>query len=192
MAEAKKKVDVWKKKEWYTIYSPKMFDSLEVGITPTDDEKKLIGRVLRVPLREITNSMAHQFVKMFFRITEVKGKSAYTEFDGFELTMEYLRRNVRRRRSIIKVVRTITTKDDKKIHLTVHTFTARKIDTSKKDAIRKVMIEVLDEDGKANTFEDFIQKAIFGNLASDIFKEIKQIAPAKRIEISKCEIVKGK
>lgn len=192
MAETKKKVDVWKKKEWYTIVSPAMFESVEVGITPTEDEKKLINRVLRVPLREITNNMSHQFLKLFFRIVDVKGKSAYTEFDGFELTREYLRRNVRRRRSIITVTETIQTKDNKNIQLTAHTFTARKIDTSKKDGIRKGMMEVLDKSGKANTLESLVQKAIFGNLAADIFKEVKSIAPVKRIEISKCEIIRGK
>ncbi len=188
----KKDPNAWKKKEWYTIISPEMFESKEVGTTPADDEKRLLNRVLRVPLREITGNMNHQFCKLFCRVTEVKGKSAYTTFEGFEYTREYIRRNVRRRRSIVTVTQTVETKDGRKVQFTAHSFTARKVDTSKKDAIRREMLQTIDKIGKSNTFNDLINKALFGNLASDIFKNVKNVAPVKRIEIAKCEVLRGK
>ena len=183
-----RKPDSWKKKNWYTIISPKDFEEEEIGITPAFDEKKLTNRIIVVPLRNITNKISHQFVKLRFKIKNVKGKNAYTELVGFELTREYLRRNVRRRRSIIKVVRDLTTKDGKEIQLTIYTFTLRKIDTSKKDGIRKIMIEYLDDLAKSENLDSLVQKSIFGALPTEISKISKKIAPIRRVEVAKCKI----
>ena len=38
----RKTTDTWKKKEWYTITTPKEWESKEIAETPAIDEKKLI------------------------------------------------------------------------------------------------------------------------------------------------------
>ncbi len=194
MVQVKKRktAEAWKKKEWYSIYSPKEFEEKEIGTTPGSEPDKLLNRVIEVPLREVTGNMAHQFIKMWFRIVDVKGKNAYTVFDGFELVREYLRRNVRRRRSMIRVVRQVETKDNKKLIITVYTFTARKIETSRKNMVRKLMMDAMDRIAKENAFDALVQKMIFGTMASEIFKETKGIAQIKRVEISKCQRVSEK
>jgi len=194
MVQVKKRktADAWKKKEWYSIYSPKEFEEREIGTTPGNEPDKLLNRVLEVPLREVTGNISHQFIKMWFRVIDVKGKNAYTAFDGFELVREYLRRNVRRRRSMIRVVRQIETKDNRKLVITVYTFTARKIETSRKNMLRKSMTDTIDRIAKDNAFDTLVQKMIFGTMASEIFKEAKGIAQIKRVEISKCQLVSEK
>lgn len=194
MAPVKKRktADAWKRKEWYSIYSPKLFDEKEVGTTPAFEPENLINRIVEVPLREITGNTAHQFIKMWFRITEVKGKNAYTVFDGFELVREYLRRNIRRRRSIIRVVQAGETSDKRKLQVTVYTFTARKVETSKKDLIRRIMIDVISRIIKENSFDSLVQKMVFGAIAADIFKEVKTVAMIKRVEVAKCELLREK
>jgi small subunit ribosomal protein S3Ae len=186
----RKTADSWRKKEWYTIYAPKMFDQIPIATTPSDDPKKLNDRVLKTPLREITGSISHQFTKLWFRVVDVKGKSAYTEVDGFELTREFLRRNVRRRRSMIRAVEEATTKDKKKLQISLYTFTARKVDTSKKNEIRKLMIEFLKTRVGEENFDSIIEKMIFGTLATELFRETKKLAWIKRVEIAKCEVLR--
>jgi small subunit ribosomal protein S3Ae len=194
MVQVKKRktAETWKKKEWYSIYSPKEFEEKEIGTTPASEPDKLLNRVVEVPLREITGNLTHQFIKMRFRIVDVKGKNAYTKFDGFELVREYLRRNVRRRRSMVRVVRQVETKDNKKLVITLYTFTARKIETSKKDLIRKIMINFVDKIAKDNGFDALVQKMLFGSMAADIFKEVKSVTQVRRVEISKCQLVSEK
>jgi small subunit ribosomal protein S3Ae len=129
---------------------------------------------------------------MWFRIVEVKGMNAHTVFDGFELVREYLRRNVRRRRSLIRIVQKIETSDGKKLNITVYTFTARKIDTSKKDLMRKIMMDAVHRIAKENNFESLVQKMLLGTMASEIFKQVKTVAQVKRVEISKCVMLSEK
>ncbi|MEM0372299.1 MAG: 30S ribosomal protein S3ae [archaeon] len=197
MAEEKKikkrkTVDTWKKKEWYTIAAPKVFEEKEITTTVASDEKNLLNRVLRVPLRDITGNMNHQFVKMWLRITEVKGKTAHTTLEGFELVSEYLRRNIRRHRSIVKLIKDGTTKDGKKIRLTAYVFTGRKVDTTKKDEIRRLMNEYLSKQIPENTAEELIQKCVFGTTPTEILRETKAVCPIKRVEVSKLKFVRGK
>lgn len=191
MAVKKRKTtDTWKKKEWYTIIAPKMFEEKEVSSTPADLPAKLIGRDIEVPLKTFTGNMQHQYVKLIFRIVDVKGKRAYTEVNSFELAREYLRRNIRRRKSMIKAIEFVKTKDGALVKTTAYAFTALRIDTTKKDAIRKILIKTLHETASKNNFSSFIQKAFLGNLSMGLLKKINQIAPIRRVEIEKCEIKK--
>jgi ribosomal protein S3AE len=194
MAAVKKHrtADAWKKKEWYTFFSPKSFEEREVGTTIAEEDAKIIGRVMKVPLREITNNMNHQFIKLIIKAREVKGKDVHTSLEGFELTGEYLLRNVRRRKSLIKTVVTGKTKDARTARVTAYSFTAIKIDTTKKDAIRGKMNEMLKKAIEEDTFDSLIQKCVFGSTASGIFKETKKISPIRRVEISKCRLVSEK
>lgn len=190
MAIKRKTADIWKKKEWYVIVAPKMFEEKEVGATPADKEEKLLNRVIEVPLREITGNIQHQFIKLLFRVVEVKAKKAYTDFDGFALVREYLKRNVRRRRSLISTIQTMTTKDGKKIQVTAHIFTARKVKASQKRELRQKMAEVLVKTASERNFEDIIQQLVFGAVSAEIFKNVKTLAQVKRVELEKCEVIR--
>ena len=187
----RKTTDTWKKKQWYTIKSPKEWEEKEIAETPSNDDKKIINRIIKIPLREVTGNIKHQFVKIHFRVKEVKGLTAYTEFEGFEVIREALKRNVRRHRSLIRTIQDIKTKDNKKIRITAYCFTTRKVDTTKKDALRKLMAEKIQKLSK-ETLDSIVKKCLFGQTASETAKEAKKITPIKRIEITKGKIIREK
>lgn len=185
----RKTTDTWKKKQWYSIVSPKEWDAKEIAETPSNDDKKLINRIIKIPLREITGNMKHQFVKVAFRVTEVKGLTAHTELDGFEMVREYLKRNVRRRRSMIRTIQNVKTRDKKTIRITSYLFTARKIDTTKKDKMRNKMAEVL-QNQKKETLDSLVKKCLFGQISIEIAKSCKEISPVKRVELAKGKVIR--
>jgi small subunit ribosomal protein S3Ae len=187
----RKTAEAWKKKEWYSIRAPKLLDEKEVGTTPADEPAKLMNRVISVPLRDITGDVSQQFVKLLLRVNDVKGKTAYTKLDGFELVRDSLRRNIRRRRSLIRTVLPLESKDGVKMQVTAYTFAGMKIDTSKKDDIRKLMNEMLIQTAKETPLDTLIQKLIFGGAATAIFKSAKKIAVIKRVEIAKCMLLRS-
>ena len=187
----RKTTDTWKKKRWFVIKSPKEWEDKEIAKSPANDDKKLINRIIKVPLREITGNIKHQFVKIHFRVKEVKGLTAYTELEGFEIIREALKRNVRRRRSLIRTIQDVKTKDNKKIRITAYCFTARKVDTTKKDEIRKVMAEEV-KALKKETLDSLVKKCLFGQVSIGIAKKIKKITPIKRVEITKGKIIRDR
>jgi len=122
--------DKWRSKAWYTVVAPPYFGNVELGSVPADEPEKLIGRVIDSTLYDVTNDFAHQYLKMYFQIVEVDGKTAKTIFKGHEYSRDYLRSLVRRRTTKVDGVFNVTTKDGYKLRVAVAAFTLSRIRTS--------------------------------------------------------------
>lgn len=168
--------------------SPSYFGGVELGTLPSDDPSKLVGRVVDVTLYDITNDFAHQYLKMYFQVTEVDGKTANTIFRGHEYSRDYLRSLVRRRTTRVDAVLEVTTKDGYRLRLSVCAFTLTRIKTSQEEAIRDVMKRLVEEKAGALTFDQFVQETVLGKIASDIYNEAKKIAPLRHVGIRKSKL----
>ena len=183
-----KVVDTWKSKIWYTVLAPQMFDSRELGQIPATDDAHLINRIVKVSLTELTGDMSQSYVNLQFRINEVKGKTAYTKLVGHEISAGYLRTLVRRRRNVINEIVDVTTKDGAKIRIQVSLFTAKRVSSPLKTALRNAVKEEVLARVKDMDFQQTIQEIIFGKFSATLFNRIKKLCPLKRIEVKKTEL----
>jgi small subunit ribosomal protein S3Ae len=181
--------DKWRGKDWFSIVSPSYFGGTELGSIPTDDASKLVGRVVDSTLYELTNDFAHQYLKMFFQISEVEGKTARTIFKGHEYSRDYLRSLVRRRTTRIDVISNVTTTDGYQLRLAVSAFTLARIRTTQEHAIRAIMKRIVEEKAKTLTFDQYVQEIVLGKIASDIYNEAKKVAPLRHVGIRKSKLV---
>lgn len=164
----------------------------EVGITPADDENKVIGRSVEITLAELTNDYSNQnpYKKLIFRVYKVAGENAYTKFHHFELTRDYLNSLIRRRTSKIEDVVDVTTADGYVLRVKPITFTVKRCRTSQKIAIRALMREIVLNYGTKENFVQFLQECVLGRIPSEIYKSAKKIYPLRRAEIRKIELLK--
>jgi len=181
--------DKWRDKDWFTIVAPSYFGSTELGTIPSDDSSKLVGRVVDATLYDLTNDFAHQYLKMFFRVSEVEGKTARTIFKGHEYSRDYLRSLVRRKTTRIDTILSVTTKDGFQLRLAVSAFTLTRIRTTQEHTIRAIMKRIVEEKAKALTFDQFVQEVVLGKIASDIYNEAKKVAPIRHAGIRKSKLV---
>ncbi len=190
---SRRMVDKWSAKQLFQIYSPPGFlegEEIVVGETIADDPNKLIGRVIEVSLADINQDYSKMHVKLQFQIVEVVGNTARTRFKGHSFARDYLRFLVRRRRTRIDSISTVKTKDNIPFRITATGFTANRSKTSKKDAIRRKMLEIIsDRAGELNS-EDFIREVTGGKLSSLIYFQCKSIYPLKGVEVQKTKILK--
>ena len=180
--------DKWRGKDWYTVMSPPYFGGVELGALPADDPSKIVGKVVDSTLYDITNDFAHQYLKMYFKVTDVEGKTARTIFKGHEYSRDYLRSLVRRRTTRVDGIFNVTTTDGYKLRLAVCVFTLWRIKTSQEQAIRAVMKKIVEEKARALTFDQFVQELVLGKIASDIYNEAKKIAPLRHVGIRKSKL----
>ncbi|WP_326493508.1 30S ribosomal protein S3ae [Methanogenium organophilum] len=189
MARRKKqvgrRVEGWKAKSWYKVYAPEYFDRAYLGETIAGDAQKVVGRVMRTTLGEMTSDYSKQNVKMNFKVTNVGGDSAYTEFVGHEVTKDYLRAMVKRRTSRIDSLVMLTTKEGRKIRVTASCFTISRADMSQAKAIRSTITQYLIAKSSSMTYEQFVRDMVLGELSREIFKIVKKIYPTRRVEIIK-------
>jgi small subunit ribosomal protein S3Ae len=186
---AKRVRDKWRSKEWYSVAAPDYFGNVELGSVPTDDPEKLVGRVVDATLYDITNDFAHQYLKMFFQVIEVDGKTASTVFKGHEYSRDYLRSLVRRRTTRVDTILNVTTKDGYGARVAVCAFTLNRAKTSQESVIRGIMKRVVNEKAGVLTFDQFAQEVVLGKIASDIYNEAKKVAPLRHVGIRKSKLV---
>ena len=188
-SKTKRVRDKWRSKSWYTVLAPTYFGSVELGAIPADEPEKLIGRIIDSTLYEVTNDFAHQYLKMYFQITEIDGKTAKTTFKGHEYSRDYLRSLVRRRTTKVDGLFNITTKDGYKVRVAVSAFSLSRIRTSQEKGIRIIMDKIIKEKASMLTLDQFAQEMVLGKIASDIYNEAKKIAPLRHIGIRRSKLV---
>jgi len=185
----KKVRDKWRSKAWYTVLAPPYFGNAELGAIPADEQEKLIGRVIEATLYDITGDFTHQYLKIYFQITRVDGKIAYTMFKGHEYSRDHLRSLVRRRTTKVDGIFNVSTKDGYKFRVAVCAFTLSRIETSQERAIRKVMAKIIAEKGAGLTMDQFVQEMVLGKIASDIYNEAKKIVPLRHVGVRKSKLL---
>jgi len=181
-------VDTWKTKKWYAVLSPEMFEGKEIAHVLSAEDKGLLNRVVSIGLDTLTGDFSQAYATLFFRITEVKGQSAFTKLIGHELSKSYLRTLVRRRRNVLYDVVDITTRDGVPLRLKVGVFTAHKVSDGARAAIRNTVREEMLSRAKEMDFPLLEQEVIFRKFSSRLYNRAKKIAPLKRVEIYKSEV----
>ena len=189
MSKSTKRVrDKWRSKDWYMVMAPNYFGNVELGAVPAEDSEKIVGRILDATLYDITNDFAHQYLKMYFQVTEVDGKAAKTVFKGHEYSRDYLRSLVRRRTTRIDTLINLTTKDGYGIRVAVSAFTLNRVKTSQETTIRRIMRHIVEEKAKVLTYDQYAQEMVLGKIASDIYNEAKKVAPLRHVGIRKSKL----
>jgi small subunit ribosomal protein S3Ae len=190
LSSKKKRVkDKWRSKDWYSIISPPYFGGSELGSVPADESSKLVGRVVDSTLYDLTNDFAHQYLKMFFQVSEVEGKIARTIFKGHEYSRDYLRSLVRRRTTRVDIIDNIITKDGYQLRLAVSAFSLARIRTTQEHALRAIMKKIVEGKAKELTFDQYVQEMVLGKIASDIYNEAKKVTPLRHVGIRKSKLV---
>ena len=181
--------DKWRGKSWYMVIAPSFFGNVELGSIPAQEEKQLIGRVVEATLYDITADFSHHYLKMFFKINEVNGKTAKTLFKGHEYSRDYLRSLVRRRTTKVDGLFNLTTKDGYKLRIAISALTLSRIKTSQEKIIREIMEKTIKEKAAALTLDQFVQEMVLGKIASDIYNQAKQVAPLRHVGIRKSKLI---
>ncbi|MFB6147090.1 MAG: 30S ribosomal protein S3ae [Halobacteriaceae archaeon] len=172
-------------KRWYTVFAPEQFDRAELGETMADEPEQVVGRTIEATLGDITDDQGANNTKLTFKITDVGSDSAYTEFVKHKLTRDYLRSLVRRGASKVGATVTVLTTDDYRVRVQPVAFTTKKADRSQEQAIRRVMIDLVEETAEERDFESFVESVVEGRLSSAIYGEAKTIYPLRRVEVEK-------
>ena len=181
--------DKWRGKAWYMVVAPPFFGNVELGAVPAEEQEQLIGRVVEATLYDITGDFSHMYLKMFFQISEIDGKTARTIFKGHEYSRDYLRSLVRRRTTKVDGLFNLTTKDGYKLRVAVSALTLSRIKTSQEKIIRNIMEKTINEKAAALTLDQFVQEVVLGKIASDIYNEAKKVAPLRHVGIRKSKLV---
>lgn len=188
-SKSKRVRDKWRSKVWYMVVAPPFFGNVELGALPAEETEQLVGRVIEATLYDITSDFSHQYLKMFFQINEIDGKTARTLFKGHEYSRDYLRSLVRRRTTKVDGLFNLITKDGYKLRVAVSALTLSRIKTSQEELIRNMMEKIINEKAATLTMDQFVQEVVLGKIASDVYNKAKKVAPLRHVGIRKSKLI---
>ncbi|MEM1508741.1 MAG: 30S ribosomal protein S3ae [Thermofilaceae archaeon] len=180
----------WETKKWFTVIAPSTFGYAELGLIPASEEKNIIGRTMEISFYDITKDISQLPIKLRFKIVKVsEDDKAYTQLKQIEITRDYIRSLVRRGTSRIDTIKDIETKDGAKLRIMCMIITQSRIKASQKKALRKIILNLLDEKISEMTFDELIQEIVLGKLTIELEIIAKKIYPIKKAEVRKVKIL---
>ncbi len=185
---SRKVKDKWKAKEWYKVRAPRMFNEIEIGETPSANPENLIGRTSEVTVQDLTGDFSKMHIKLNFQVNEVDGHDAKTIFTGHDLTVDYVRRLTRRKKTKTDHVVDIITKDGFGMRIKTMNIAENRIQASQEEAMRRAIGESIVQMGKEMTMADIVKSIISGDMGRNVARACRTIIPIKRVEIRKSEI----
>jgi len=183
--------DKWREKKWVTVLATSAFNNVPVAYIPITDDASAIGRVIEVTLFDIIKGdpSQHQY-KLYFQINKVEGDTATTIFKRYEYAKEFLRSLVRRGSSLINFIGDYKTKDGYIFRIKIIALTQKKLNTSRKHALRLIARDVMLKTIPEMTIEQFVQATAFGKINSDIMAAVKKIIHVRHVGIEKAKIIR--
>jgi len=136
-----KTADKWKRKKWFTLIAPKLFQERVLGETPASDPDSLLKRTIKMSLMTLTSNIKRQNVNVTFEVDKVQGERAMTHVKAVELAPTSIKRKVGRARDKMDDSFVCTTKDGIMVRMKPLIVTNTKTSNSVKTALRKTMVE---------------------------------------------------
>lgn len=183
--------DKWREKKWVTVLAPSAFNNVPIAYIPITGDQSAIGRVIEVTLFDIVKGdpSQHQF-KLYFQINKVEGETATCVFKRYEYAKEFLRSLVRRGSSLINFIAEFKTKDGYLFRIKIIALTNKKLNTSRKHALRLIARDIMQKTIPEMTIDQFIQATAFGKINSDIHAAIKKIIHVRHVGIEKTKLIR--
>ena len=191
-AAARKQRDKWKAKRWYTIRAPRTPWSFRViGETLAEEPSQLIGRNYEVIQNELDGDFSKMHVKVVFKVTDVLGNDAITEFVGHELLKDHVRRQVRRDRGKIDDTIDVVTEDGFYVRFKPLMISRARIKASQKQQMRTIARDIILTTGATSTWFKLQAATLDGTLENKIKEAVSKIQPVRTVVIRRTQLIQS-
>ncbi|MBF26768.1 MAG: hypothetical protein CMA98_03165 [Euryarchaeota archaeon] len=191
-AAARKQRDKWKAKRWYTIRAPRTPWSFRViGETLAEEPSQLIGRNYEIIQNELDGDFSKMHVKVVFKVTDVLGNDAITEFVGHELLKDHVRRQVRRDRGKIDDTIDVVTEDGYYIRFKPLMISRARIKSSQKQKMRTIARDIILTTGATSTWFKLQTATLDGTLENKIKEAVSKIQPVRTVVIRRTQLIQS-
>lgn len=191
-AAARRQRDKWKSKRWYSIRAPRNPWSFRViGETLAEEPDMLVGRNYEIMQNELDGDFSKMHVKIRFRVIEVLGNDAITEFIGHQMMQDHVRRQVRRDRGKIDDTVDVVTEDGFYVRFKPLILTAGRVKSSQKNQIRTIARDSILKAGASSTWVAMQKSVMDGELEAKIKEEASQISPIRMVMIRRTQLIQS-
>jgi len=182
-AKKVKTIDKWRKKRYFSILAPNIFQERELGNAMAYESASLKGRAIETNLMVLTGNVKKQDINITFKVVSVKGDTAFTFIDKYEVSPAAIKRKVRRGRDRLDESFQCVTKDNRIVRIKPLIITGVKTSRSVKAALRKETIQFIINSIRRVDYDTLILDILNEKLQRETANRIRQILPIRFVDI---------
>jgi small subunit ribosomal protein S3Ae len=183
MAKQQTAAEKIRKKKWFPVLAPKLFNERVIGEIPLYESGAMLKRGLTVNMMNLTGDPKSQHINVKVRINEVKEGKGMTEILGLEIMPSSVKRLVRRDRTKIDDSVVVQTSDKKVVRIKPLLITNSVVDTSVTKSIRTRVRNNLSRFVSKLTYERLVEEILSYKLQKFIGNLACKITPIRTSEI---------
>lgn len=172
-----------KKKKWFPIIAPKIFNERVLGETYLEDSRSMKGRYLTLNLMNVLQDPKKQSTNVQFLIHSVKEGRGMTKLVKYELISGYLKRLIRRGRTKVEDSFRARTKGGQAVRVKPLIITTTKVPNSVATKLRLIVREELKKAISNEHFEGLVEEFLRGAFQRGIKGKLSKITPVRNFEI---------
>ena len=182
-------IDIWKKKRWYKLIAPALFNNEVLGESPALDADVVEKRTITANLMTLTRDMKKQHVDVTFEVNKIQGDSAFTEMKRYEINPTFIKRSVRRNRSRVDDSFAAITIDGWKLQVKPFLLTRFSTPKSITTALRKKTRDFIIRAIAKNTRDTILHDVISMKLQRLLRDAVKNIYNLRSCEIRVLDVL---
>ena len=180
------------KKKWIPVFASKEFNNVEIGEIPCEEPSKLIGKVIRANLYNLTNDARRQGSEVAFKIIKADDKKAETEAVNFKILSAHLKRTVKKEKEKVDDSFECETKDKVKMIVKPLMITKNRTNNSNLTNLRMQTRKKISEYAKNIEYEKFLKEVTQNSIQRGMKNELKKVYPLIIFEIREVAKVNAK
>ena len=191
-AAARKQRDKWKAKRWFTIRAPRNPWSFRIiGETIAEEPEQLVGRTFDIMQNELDGDFSKMHVQVVFRITDVVGGDALTEFSGHNVQKDHIRRQIRRYRGKVDDTVDVVTEDGYYVRFKPLLISRGRVKSSQKSAMRAKARDAILTMGASSTWIQLQKAVLDGTMETAIKEAVSTISPVRTAMIRRSQLLQS-
>ena len=191
-AAARKQRDKWKSKRWFTIRAPRNPWSFRIiGETIAEESEQLVGRTFDIMQNELDGDFSKMHVQVVFRITDVVGGDALTEFTGHNVQKDHIRRQIRRDRGKVDDTVDVVTEDGYYVRFKPLLISRSRVKSSQKSAMRAKARDAILTMGATSTWIQLQKAVLDGTMETAIKDAVSTISPVRTAIIRRSQLLQS-
>jgi small subunit ribosomal protein S3Ae len=183
MAKKKTVTKKVKKKKWFPIIAPKLFNEKVLGECLLTDSELMKGRHITLNMMNITGDPKKQSTNLQFLIRNVIDGKGMTELVKYEMSNSFVKRLIRRGKNKVDDSFLTKTMDGKVVRVKPLAITLKNTNKSVLSSLRLELRKVIKEKFSKLTFSQIIESLIQYKLQRELKTSVVKIYPLRTCEI---------
>lgn len=172
-----------KKKKWFEIYAPALFNEQPVGETFVTEKELVAGKTLKINLMELTRDIKKQHIVVTLKVNDVKENRATTEVMAFQIVPSAIKRQVRRRRDKLDDSFACRTADKKLVRIKPVMLTAFNAKGSVQTTLYRAMRRLVAATLKRLSYDDLMRDIVSQKLQNYLKDNLSKVYPLRYCDI---------